>query len=44
MPSGTLQPFNPLVNVARFVRQPRLRLARMVAPGPVFGFLFMVHC
>ena len=33
MPSGTLQPFNPLANVARFVRQPRLRLAWMVAFG-----------
>jgi MFS family permease len=33
MTSGTLQPFNPLANVARFVHQPRLRLAWMVAFG-----------
>ncbi len=33
MPSGTLQPFNPLANVKRFVRQPRLRLAWMIAFG-----------
>ena len=33
MPSGTIQPFNPLANVARFVRQPRLRLAWMIAFG-----------
>ena len=38
MPSGTLQSFNPLANVMRFVRQPRLRLAWMVAlAGPVSG-------
>ena len=30
LPSGTLQPFNPLANVARFVRQPRLT-------GPLAG-------
>ena len=33
LPSGTLQPFNPLANVARFVRQPRLRLAWLIAFG-----------
>ena len=33
MPSGTLQSFNPLANVMRFVSQPRLRLAWMVAFG-----------
>jgi MFS family permease len=33
MPSGTLQPFNPLANVARFVKQPRLRLAWAIAFG-----------
>lgn len=33
LPSGTLQPFNPLANVARFIRQPRLRLAWMIAFG-----------
>lgn len=33
MPSGTLQPFNPLANVVRFLRQPRLRLAWLVAFG-----------
>ena len=31
MPSGTMQPFNPLANVARFVKQPRLRLAWAIA-------------
>lgn len=51
MPSGTLQPFNPLANVARFVRQPRLRLAWMVAFGRscfwatffIYGPLLMVE-
>jgi MFS family permease len=51
MSSGTLQPFNPLANVARFVRQPRLRLAWMVAFGRscfwatffVYGPLLMVE-
>jgi MFS family permease len=33
MPSGTLQPFNPLANVMRFLRQPRLRLAWLIAFG-----------
>ena len=33
MPSGTLQPFNPLTNVRRFVAQPRLRLAWAIAFG-----------
>ncbi|WP_196502527.1 MFS transporter [Aestuariivirga litoralis] len=31
MPSGNLQPFNPLANVMHFVRQPRLRLAWSIA-------------
>jgi hypothetical protein len=51
MPSGNLQPFNPLANVMRFVRQPRLRLAWMVAFGRscfwvtffVYGPLLMVE-
>ncbi|HEX7110495.1 MAG TPA: MFS transporter [Aestuariivirga sp.] len=51
MPSGTLQPFNPLANVVRFVRQPRLRLAWMVAFGRscfwvtffIYGPLLMVE-
>jgi MFS family permease len=51
MPSGTLQPFNPLANVTRFVRQPRLRLAWMVAFGRscfwttffIYGPLLMVE-
>jgi MFS family permease len=51
MPSGTLQSFNPLANVLRFVRQPRLRLAWMVAFGRscfwvtffVYGPLLMVE-
>lgn len=33
LPSGTLQPFNPLANVRRFVTQPRLRLAWLIAFG-----------
>jgi MFS family permease len=33
MPSGTLAPFNPLANVARFASQPRLRLAWAIAFG-----------
>jgi MFS family permease len=33
MPSGTLQPFNPLANVVRFAAQPRLRLAWAIAFG-----------
>lgn len=33
LPSGTMQSFNPLGNVARFVKQPRLRLAWMIAFG-----------
>ena len=33
MPSGTLAPFNPIANVARFVAQPRLRLAWAIAFG-----------
>ena len=51
MPSGTLQPFNPLANVIRFVHQPRLRLAWMVAFGRscfwvtffIYGPLLMVE-
>ncbi len=31
--TGTLQPFNPLANVARFASQPRLRLAWLIAFG-----------
>lgn len=31
--SGTLQPFNPVANVARFVEQPRLRVAWAIAFG-----------
>lgn len=31
LPSGTLQPFNPLKNVGRFIAQPRLRLAWSIA-------------
>jgi hypothetical protein len=33
LPSGTLQSFNPLANVARFATQPRLRLAWAIAFG-----------
>jgi MFS family permease len=33
LPSGTYTPFNPLSNLARFVAQPRLRLAWMIAFG-----------
>jgi MFS family permease len=33
MPTGTLQPFNPLANVQHFVAQPRLRLAWAIAFG-----------
>ena len=51
LPSGNLQRFNPLANVMRFVRQPRLRLAWMVAFGRscfwvtffVYGPLLMVE-
>jgi MFS family permease len=31
LPAGTMQPFNPLANVARFAKQPRLRLAWGIA-------------
>jgi hypothetical protein len=49
--SGTLQPFNPLANVMRFMRQPRLRLAWMIAFGRscfwstffIYGPLLMVE-
>jgi MFS family permease len=44
LPSGTLQRFNPLANVMRFVRQPRLRLAWMVAFGrSCFWVTFFVY-
>ena len=51
MTSGTLQPFNPLANVERFLRQPRLRLAWMIAFGRscfwstffIYGPLLMVE-
>ncbi len=33
LPSGTLQSFNPVANVARFAQQPRLRLAWAIAFG-----------
>lgn len=33
---GTVQPFNPLANVRRFVTQPRLRLAWLIALGRSF--------
>jgi hypothetical protein len=33
LPLGSLQPFNPVANVARFVQQPRLRLAWSIAFG-----------
>ncbi len=33
LPSGTVQPFNPVSNVARFAAQPRLRLAWAIAAG-----------
>ncbi len=33
LPSGTVQPFNPLSNAARFIAQPRLRLAWAIAFG-----------
>jgi MFS family permease len=33
LPSGTLEPFNPLANVGRFIAQPRLRLAWLIAFG-----------
>ena len=33
LPSGNLKPFNPLANVRRFVEQPRLRLAWVIAFG-----------
>ena len=51
MTSGTLQPFNPLGNVMRFMRQPRLRLAWVIAFGRscfwstffIYGPLLMVE-
>ena len=33
LPPGTLEPFSPLANVRRFVSQPRLRLAWLIAFG-----------
>ncbi len=44
MPSGTLQPFNPLANVRRFVDQPRLVLAWLIAFGrSCFWATFMIY-
>lgn len=44
MPSGTLQPFNPLANVRRFIRQPRLVLAWFIAFGrSCFWATFMIY-
>ena len=51
MPSGTLQPFKPLDNLVRFVSQPRMRLAWIVAFGRscfwstffIYGPLLMVE-
>src|SRR6185503_19350228 len=44
LPSGNLRRFNPLANVMRFVRQPRLRLAWMVAFGrSCFWITFFVY-
>jgi len=44
MPSGTLQPFNPLANVRRFIGQPRLVLAWLIAFGrSCFWATFMIY-
>ncbi len=44
LPSGTLQPFNPLANVRRFTSQPRLVLAWFVAFGrSCFWATFMIY-
>lgn len=44
LPSGTLQPFNPLANVRRFISQPRLVLAWFVAFGrSCFWATFMIY-
>ncbi|MBC8037329.1 MAG: MFS transporter [Rhizobiales bacterium] len=44
LPSGTLQPFNPLANVRRFTSQPRLVLAWFIAFGrSCFWATFMIY-
>lgn len=44
MPPGTLQSFNPLANVRRFVSQPRLRLAWLIAFGrSTFWTTFFIY-
>jgi len=44
LPEGTLQPFRPLANVRRFVEQPRLRLAWLIAFGrSVFWTTFFIY-
>ncbi|HUR43429.1 MAG TPA: MFS transporter [Aestuariivirga sp.] len=44
LPSGTLQPFNPLANVRRFIGQPRLVLAWLIAFGrSCFWATFMIY-
>lgn len=44
MPPGTLQSFNPLANVHRFVVQPRLRLAWLIAFGrSMFWSTFFIY-
>jgi len=44
LPSGTLQPFNPLANVCRFIKQPRLVLAWLIAFGrSCFWATFMIY-
>jgi MFS family permease len=51
MPSGNLKRFNPLANVRHFIRQPRLRLAWLIAFGRscfwstffIYGPLLMVE-
>ena len=44
MPQGTLQPFNAIDNVRRFLRQPRLRLAWLIAFGrSMFWTTFFIY-
>jgi MFS family permease len=51
LPSANLSPFNPLANVQRFVQQPRLRLAWVIAFGRscfwsavfIYGPLLMIE-
>jgi MFS family permease len=44
LPSGNLQPFNPLANVRRFLSQPRLVLAWLIAFGrSCFWATFMIY-